>query len=120
MSLRSTFAAPFLLAAALVATSLPAAAVFDCEGTVVGVRPISQYNHANGNGFLAVRTGPGGGYAQIGEVYRGDTLSVYGKSGNWYEASCMFGRCQNPLWGPPYPAGWVHKNYVKVRGYCPR
>ena len=119
MSLRSILAASLIVAAGLAGASLPAAA-YDCEGTVVGVRPISQYNHANGNGFLAVRNGPGGGYAQTGEVYRGDTLSVYGKSGNWYEASCMFGRCQNPLWGPAYPAGFVHKNYVKVRGFCPR
>ena len=119
MSRRSVLAASLLLAAGLAGSGVPAPA-YDCEGTVGGVRPRSQYNHANGNGFLAVRTGPGGGYAQIGEVYRGDKLSVYGKSGNWYEASCMYGRCQDPLWGPPYPAGWMHKNYIKVRGYCPR
>lgn len=119
MSNRSVFAASFLVAGCVAAASVPAAA-YECEGTVVGVRPISQYNHANGNGFLAVRAGPGGGYAQIGEVYRGDTLAVYGRRGNWYEASCMYGRCQNPLWGPAFPAGWVHKNYVAVRGYCPR
>lgn len=119
MSLRPALAASVLLAAGLAAASVPAAAG-DCEGTVVGVRPISQYNHANGNGFLAVRAGPGGAFVQIGEVYRGDTLSVYRRSGSWYEASCMYGRCQNPLWGPAYPSGWVHRNYVRVSGVCPR
>ena len=44
------------VAAALVLVTTSAAAVAgDCTGYVVGVRPISQYNHAKGNGFLAVR-----------------------------------------------------------------
>ena len=41
----------------------------DCVARVVGVKPISQYNHARGNGFLAVRTGPGSSYQQIGEAF---------------------------------------------------
>jgi len=118
MSLRSVLAASLLVSAGLAAASVPASAG-DCEGVVVGVRAISQYNHANGNGFLAVRAGPGGGYAQIGEVYRADRLSITDRSGNWYEASCLYGRCENPLWGPSYPSGWVHRKYVKLSGACP-
>lgn len=91
----------------------------DCTGYVAGVRPISQYNHAAGRGFLAVRTGPGTGYRQIGELYLGDEVSVYDRSGNWYAVTCMFGRCNRPLWGEPSPSGWVHRSYVRADGICP-
>ena len=95
------------------------AAAGDCTGHVVGVKPISQYNHAKGNGFLAVRTGPGSSYQQTGEVYRGDEVSVYDRRGSWYAITCMSGRCTSPLWGTPTPAGWVSRKYVDARGVCP-
>ncbi len=91
----------------------------DCTGRVTGVRPVSQYNHAAGNGFLAVRTGPGSKYAQTGELYAGDEVAVWDRKGNWYQVACMSGRCTNPLWGEPSPRGWVARNYVKAGGVCP-
>jgi len=91
----------------------------DCTGYVVGVKPITQYNHARGNGFLAVRTGPGSSYQQTGEVYRGDEVSVYDRRGNWYAITCMSGRCTNPLWGEPMPSGWVSSRYIDAAGVCP-
>lgn len=91
----------------------------DCTGRVVGVKPIREYNHASGTGFLAVRTGPGGSYRQIGEVYAGDEVSVYDRSGNWLAVTCMSGRCTRPLWGQPSPSGWVHRSYIRARGVCP-
>ena len=91
----------------------------DCTGRVVGVKPISQYNHASGSGFLAVRTGPGGSYRQIGEVYAGDEVSVYDRKGNWLAVTCMSGRCTRPLWGQPNPSGWAHRSYIRARGVCP-
>lgn len=91
----------------------------DCTGYVVGVKPISQYDHAKGNGFLAVRTGPGSSYQQTGEVYRGDEVSVYDRRGNWYAITCMSGQCMRPLWGQPVPSGWVYKKYVNAAGVCP-
>ena len=110
-----------LLGAAALAASIAAAPAFagDCTGYVVGVRPVSQYNHAAGNGFLAVRTGPGSKYRQIGELYAGDEVSVWNRSGNWYQVACMSGRCMNPLWGQASPQGWVSKKYVKAGGVCP-
>ena len=57
-----------ILSASLVALATLAsgtASAGDCTGYVVNLRPISQYNHASGAGFLAVRTGPGSGYQQI-------------------------------------------------------
>ena len=84
-------------AAVMTATSVlfvaPAAVAGDCTGRVVGVRPISQYNHATGSGYLAVRNGPGGSYRQIGELYAGDEVSVHDRRGNWYAVTCMSGRC---------------------------
>jgi uncharacterized protein YgiM (DUF1202 family) len=91
----------------------------DCTGYVVGVRPISQYNHAAGTGFLAVREGPGGSHRQIGELYAGDMVSVWDRRGNWYAVTCMEGRCTNPYWGIPNPSGWSHRNYIRADGICP-
>ena len=117
ISNRSACFALSLMALATVA-SAPASAG-DCTGYVVGVKPISQYNHARGNGFLAVRTGPGSSYQQTGEVYRGDEVSVYDRRGNWYAISCMSGQCMRPLWGTPMPSGWVSRKYIDAAGVCP-
>lgn len=110
-----------VVAMAVVAVPLltPMAEAADCTGRVVGVKPISQYNHASGSGYLAVRTGPGGSYRQVGEVYAGDEVSVYDRSGNWLAVTCMSGRCTRPLWGQPTPSGWAHRNYIRARGVCP-
>lgn len=99
---------------------VPAAArAGDCTGFVTGVRPISQYNHAAGNGFLAVRTGPGTQFRQIGELYLGDEIAVWARQGAWYRVQCMSGRCLSPLWGQPNPNGWVYGQYLSIGGVCP-
>ena len=115
MPLSSRLAAPLV---ALLALTAPVQAG-DCTGQVVGVRSLKHYNHARGNGFLAVRTGPGSGYRQIGELYLGDEVAVWDRSGNWYEVQCMSGTCMNPLWGQPNPHGWVSGRYLAVGGLCP-
>ncbi|MCP3055233.1 SH3 domain-containing protein [Aurantimonas marianensis] len=91
----------------------------DCTGRVTGVRPISSYDHQSGAGFLAVRREPSARARQIGEVYAGDLVSVYDRSGNWYHVTCMEGDCENPYWGPANPSGWVSARYVRARGVCP-
>lgn len=91
----------------------------DCTGYVTGLSPISQYNHARGNGFLAVRSGPGGSYQQIGEVYLGDEISVWDRRGDWYAITCMSGRCEQPYWGNPVPSGWAYGGYLSFAGVCP-
>ncbi len=108
-----------LATAAALAVSAGAALAGDCTGHVTGVRPISQYNHSQGNGFLAVRTGPGSKYQQIGELYRGDEIAVWDRAGSWYRVQCMSGRCLNPLWGQPDPNGWVYGKYLSIGGVCP-
>ncbi len=108
-----------LATAAALAMTAGASFAGDCTGHVTGVRPISQYNHAKGNGFLAVRTGPGSKYQQIGELYRGDEIAVWDRAGSWYRVQCMSGRCLNPLWGQPDPNGWVYGKYLSIGGLCP-
>ena len=112
---------PFKILATTVALALFTAPAIagDCTGHVTGVRPLSQYNHAAGNGFLAVRTGPGSQNAQIGELYLGDEISVWDRSGGWYRVQCMSGRCMQPLWGQPAPNGWVSGRYLSIGGVCP-
>jgi uncharacterized protein YraI len=91
----------------------------DCTGHVVGVQPIASYNHAAGNGFLAVRSGPGSSYPQLGELYLGDEIAVWARSGSWYRVQCMSGRCTQPLWGQANPNGWVYGRYLSIGGVCP-
>ncbi|MCB1390238.1 MAG: SH3 domain-containing protein [Rhodobacteraceae bacterium] len=114
---------PHLMAALATTLTLTLAAApvlaGDCTGHVTGIGPISSYNHAAGNGFLAVRTGPGSNYAQLGELYLGDEVAVWARSGSWYRVQCMAGRCLQPLWGQPSANGWVYGGYLTVGGVCP-
>ncbi|MCP3969199.1 MAG: SH3 domain-containing protein [Rhodobacteraceae bacterium] len=109
-----------LIGAALLALAIaPGAMAGDCTGFVIKVRPLNQYNHAAGNGFLAVRSGPGTGYNQVGELYLGDEFWVAERRGNWVYVGCMSGRCENPLWGPAYAEGWSYAKYLSYGGVCP-
>lgn len=57
--------------------SLPAApAARAADGVVQGLDP-------HGDGFLAVRTGPGSQYRQIGSLYNGDHVSILDRQGQW-------------------------------------
>ncbi len=66
----------------------------DCTGLVVGVQPPSQYNRRLGNGFLAVRSGAGSKYRQIGALYAGDEVAIWDRRGSWYQDTCVSGRCR--------------------------
>ena len=109
------------LAVSLAASAVPVAAGY-CEAVVVGVRPVSQYDHAAGRGFLAVREGPGTSHRQVGELYLGDLVEVTGRHGAWLLVSCQQGLCRTPLWGTPWPQGWSHGRYLRLEsgpGICP-
>lgn len=108
-----------LIATGIATTAPVLANAGDCTGWVVGVRPPGLYNHNRGNGFLAVRNGPGSRYQQIGEVYLGDEISVWNRRGRWYQIACMSGICTRPYWGRPSPQGWVHGRYLSIDGVCP-
>lgn len=91
----------------------------DCIGRIVGVQPILRYDHSRGEGYLAVRSGPGSGFEQVGEVYRGDEVAVHAREGNWFAVQCFGGQCLEPLWGAPRPQGWVYGRFLRVSGTCP-
>ncbi|MEL6586459.1 MAG: SH3 domain-containing protein [Pseudomonadota bacterium] len=67
-----------------------------CTGaaTVMGLDP-------NGDGFLAVRTGPGTNYRMIDKVYNGDRVGTISKRGRWWGIYYGNGR-----------QGWVHGNWL--------
>lgn len=78
-------------------TSCPQDAQAACFGAaeVMGLNP-------QGDGFLAVRTGPGSDYPKIGEVRNGDRVGTYGKRGEWEAIS----------FGPDNRLGWAHGNWL--------
>lgn len=68
-----------------------------CAGSVVaGLNP-------SGDGFLAVRSGPGTDYRQIDELYNGDMVRTCAMQGPWIGV----------YYGDPRLRGWVHGNWLE-------
>jgi hypothetical protein len=76
-----------------------------CDGVVRGLS--HHYNPATGSGFLAVRAGPTSSAAQIGELFNGNYVTIYGHSGNWLRIR------SSDIGG----GGWVYGRWV--RDNCP-
>jgi Bacterial SH3 domain len=76
---------------------------------------------ANGDGFVAVRSGPGTQYRKIDDIHNGDVVTVYDTKGQWF--GVMYGettgRCNFVGVGKKrrvtYPGkkGWVNRNWLK-------
>ncbi|MGB5736293.1 MAG: SH3 domain-containing protein, partial [Thiohalocapsa sp.] len=54
-----------------------------------------------GDGFLAVRSGPGSNYRMIDRLSNGDRVYVYTARGSWYGIVYLDGT-----------KGWSHKNWL--------
>lgn len=87
-------------------------------GQIVGLDP-------NGDGFLSVRSGPGGRpYREIDRLYNGQQVSVCGEQGSWFSVVYPRRLSQDCNVGTPWPVrqpytgpcafGWVHQRYVRV------
>lgn len=77
-------------------TILEDAQAAGCAGSIVsGLDP-------NGDGFLAVRTGPGSNYAKLDELHNGDMVRTCVGSGRWVGI----------YYGQPRRKGWVHSNWL--------
>ncbi len=83
-------------------------------GTVMGLR-------ADGDGFLAVRSGPGPDFRKLGELRNGDRVTIFNGEGDWLAILVPGGRidqgdaCQRvgprrQVSGPGL--GWVHRNWI--------
>ena len=59
----------------------------------------------NGDGFLAVRAGPGTQYRKIGEIYNGDIVSTCDSRKGWVAI----------VYGPSRRKGWVNGKWLKHR-----
>jgi hypothetical protein len=86
-------------------------------GQIVGLNP-------NGDGFLSVRSGPGGQpYREIDRLYNGNQVHVCGERGPWLMIVYPFGGRDCGV-ASPWPAreaytgpcrhGWVHQRYVRI------
>lgn len=60
----------------------------------------------NGDGFLAVRTGPGTNHRKIDQLYNGDLVRTCARSGAWYGV----------YYGKPRRVGWVHGKWLVDSG----
>lgn len=74
----------------------------------------------DGDGFLAVRTGPGSKYRKIDELHNGDQVWMFDTRGKWVgivygagEVSCSPVKVKRTV---PHRGkkGWVHRNWVRV------
>ncbi|MEP0521461.1 MAG: SH3 domain-containing protein [Hyphomicrobiales bacterium] len=75
---------------------------------------------ADGDGFLAVRSGPASSYRKLDELVNGDEVWMYDKKGRWIG---VLYAAENPGCGPvkknrpvPYKGkkGWVHENWIEL------
>ncbi len=60
----------------------------------------------NGDGFLAVRTGPGTDYRKVDQLYNGDLVRTCAQSGAWFGV----------YYGKPRRVGWVHGKWLVDSG----
>jgi hypothetical protein len=88
------------------------------SGRIVGLNP-------RGDGFLSVRSGPGGKpYREIDRLYNGNAVMVCDEQGPWL--AVVYGRSADddcgvgtpwPVrkpYGGPCRSGWVHSRYVRM------
>ncbi len=75
---------------------------------------------ADGDGFLAVRSGPGTQYRKLDEIHNGDDVWLFDQRGKWIrivydtsELSCSPIAEDREV---PYPGkkGWVHQNWITL------
>jgi hypothetical protein len=85
------------------------------SGVVVGLDP-------SGDGFLAVKSGPGLSYSRIDKLYNGEQVYICGETDGWFAVVyTKIGRNCNvstpwPIKLPytgPCRSGWVFKRYVR-------
>ncbi len=76
---------------------------------------------SDGDGFLAVRTGPGSQFDKIDEVHNTDKVFLFDQHGDWFgvlygveDIDCSPITGSKPAVRPGAKSGWVHRNWVRV------
>ncbi len=74
---------------------------------------------ADGDGFLAVRSGPGSEFKKLDEVHNGDRVWIFENTSKWHgvfygvdEVDCSPIE-KNRLLDKPGKKGWVHENWIR-------
>ncbi|WP_350335660.1 SH3 domain-containing protein [Coralliovum pocilloporae] len=74
---------------------------------------------ANGDGFLAVRSGPGSSYKKLDELHNGDRVWLFDQKGKWLgvvydvnQVDCSPISEDRPV-RQKGKKGWIHSNWVK-------
>ena len=84
---------------------------------------VAGFRH-DGDGFLAVRSGPGTGYRKLDEIYNGQTVFVCDQQGQWYGivySDDAYDGCNvtspwpvvQPYTGP-CRSGWAHRDWITI------
>lgn len=122
-------AIPMAVAVLLAAFSLAQAEALDVpvrehagdgQAASCGVSEVAGLR-ADGDGFLAIRSGPGVGYPQIGQLVNGDRVTVFSGRGDWVGIATVASHIdQADVCGNRGPAralsgtglGWVHGRWL--------
>jgi hypothetical protein len=82
-------------------------------GQVMGLK-------ADGDGFLAVRSGPGSNYTKLDELHNGDKVWLFEREGKWIgivygveELSCS-PISEDRVVPHDGKKGWVHENWIEI------
>lgn len=86
------------------------------NGVVVGLNPA-------GDGFLAVKSGPGLTYARIDKLYNGEEVYVCGGKGDWLAivysrrtraCNVMQQWTRTLPYTGPCKSGWAHRRWIEI------
>ena len=86
------------------------------KGVITGLDP-------RGDGFLAVKAGPGPRYKRVDKLFNGEQVYLCSDHGKWFGVvySKTKQKCNvTTPWAKPLPytgpcrSGWIHKSYVKI------
>ncbi len=90
----------------------------DACGSIGVVRGLDPHG---GDGFLAVKSGPGLTYPRIGKLYNGEQVYLCSDAGDWYgivyskrhqDCNVSTPWPQSSAYTGPCRSGWVYKRWV--------
>ena len=92
------------------------------DSDACGMTGVARGLDPRGDGFLAVKAGPGLRYKRIDRLYNGDQVYICGISGRWFAIVYTRDRTDCNVSTPwarsmaytgPCRSGWAHKRWIK-------